>query len=99
MAIAVQALTSTDRSEVQACLDSLVTATAGYGFMHESFNMDDAATFTRPWFAWANSLFAEVVIKISEDYPDMIFSDPPIELEAGAVKTVYINRHGEKKWR
>jgi hypothetical protein len=61
--------------------------------------MDDAATFTRPWFAWANSLFAEVVIKISEDYPDMIFSDPPIELEAGAVKTVYINRHGEKKWR
>jgi hypothetical protein len=60
--------------------------------------MDDAATFTRPWFAWANSLFAEVVIKISEDYPDMIFSDP-IELEARAVKTVYINRHGEKKWR
>ena len=23
--------------------------------MHESFDKDDAASFTRPWFAWANS--------------------------------------------
>ena len=28
---------------------------AGTGFMHEAFNKDDPAKFTRPWFAWANS--------------------------------------------
>jgi meiotically up-regulated gene 157 (Mug157) protein len=29
--------------------------------MHESFNPNRPAQFTRPWFAWANSLFAELV--------------------------------------
>jgi meiotically up-regulated gene 157 (Mug157) protein len=31
------------------------------GVMHESFNPNKPAQFTRPWFAWANSLFAELV--------------------------------------
>jgi meiotically up-regulated gene 157 (Mug157) protein len=29
--------------------------------MHEGFNPDDPAQYTRPWFAWANSLFGELV--------------------------------------
>ena len=31
--------------------------------MHESFHKDDATKFTRKWFAWANTLFAELLIE------------------------------------
>ena len=31
------------------------------GYMHEGFNADDATAFTRPWFAWSNSIFAEFI--------------------------------------
>lgn len=61
MAIAVRALTATDPAEVALCLEMLVNSTAGTGLMHESFDADDAAAFTRPWFAWANSLFGALV--------------------------------------
>ncbi len=44
----------------------LATTTAGTGLMHESFHVDDPATFTRPWFGWANSLFAEAVLRYLE---------------------------------
>lgn len=32
--------------------------------MHESFWRDDAGDFTRSWFAWANTLFGELVVKL-----------------------------------
>jgi meiotically up-regulated gene 157 (Mug157) protein len=35
--------------------------------MHESFNKNDATDFTRPWFAWQNTLFGELIIKIIND--------------------------------
>jgi meiotically up-regulated gene 157 (Mug157) protein len=28
---------------------------------HESFDTDDPEVFTRPWFAWANSLAGELI--------------------------------------
>ncbi len=34
---------------------------AGTGFMHESFHKDDPAKFSRKWFAWANTLFGELL--------------------------------------
>lgn len=37
------------------------------GYMHESFNPDNPKDFSRPWFAWANSLFAELIIRISKN--------------------------------
>ena len=40
---------------------------AGTGFMHESFHKDDASKFNRPWFAWQNTLFGELVIKLIND--------------------------------
>ncbi len=40
---------------------------AGTGFMHESFNVNDATDFTREWFAWQNTLFGELIIKLVAD--------------------------------
>ena len=34
---------------------------AGTNYMHEGFDADDPARFTRPWFAWANTLFAQML--------------------------------------
>lgn len=63
LAIIMRGLTSTDPKEVTACLQTLTRAHAGTGFMHESFDKDDPAKFTRAWFAWANTLFGELVLK------------------------------------
>lgn len=43
------------------------------GFMHESFNKDNFGSYTRPWFAWANSLFGELILKTASERPHLIF--------------------------
>lgn len=37
-------------------------ADAGTGLMHEEFHVDDPYDYTRPWFGWANALFAELCL-------------------------------------
>ncbi|MBS1510388.1 MAG: glycoside hydrolase family 125 protein [Bacteroidetes bacterium] len=64
MSIIMRALTSNDDKEIKMCLDMLVKNHAGTGFMHESFYKDDATKFTRKWFAWANTLFGELIWKL-----------------------------------
>ena len=64
MAIIMRALTTSDESEQRQCLTWLKTTHAGTGFMHESFNKNDPAKFTRAWFAWANTLFGELILTI-----------------------------------
>ena len=42
------------------------TATdAGTGRMHEGFDPDDPATFTREWFSWANSMACALMMRIA----------------------------------
>jgi meiotically up-regulated gene 157 (Mug157) protein len=72
MSIMMHALTSASDQEIAASLAALKATHAGTGFMHESFDQDDAAHFTRPWFAWANTLFGELIIKISETRPHLL---------------------------
>lgn len=62
--IAMQALTSTDPAEIRDCLLQLTRSHAGTGYMHESIHVDAPARYTRDWFAWANSLFSELLIRI-----------------------------------
>jgi uncharacterized protein len=64
IALCIQGLTAETHDEKRAMLDMLLATHAGTGLMHESFHKDDPATFTRPWFAWANSLFAEFVMSL-----------------------------------
>jgi meiotically up-regulated gene 157 (Mug157) protein len=72
MAIIMRGLTSTSKEEIVECLKWLKTTHAGTGFMHESFNKDNAADFTRKWFAWANTLFGELIIKTHQHHPDIL---------------------------
>ena len=64
--IVMQALTSTDDKEISECLTMLTNTHAGTNFCHEAFNPDDPADYTRSWFAWANSLFADLLIQLKE---------------------------------
>ncbi|MFJ8148832.1 glycoside hydrolase family 125 protein [Streptomyces sp. NPDC096048] len=66
IAIAVQGLTSTDRTERIAALRALLSTDAGTGQMHESFHKDDPSRFTRPWFSWANAMYAELALDVAE---------------------------------
>ena len=72
MTIIMQAMTSTDPAEIRNCLNMLKTTHAGKGFMHESFNKDNPADYTRSWFAWANTLFGELIIKVHEEHPELL---------------------------
>jgi uncharacterized protein len=64
IALCMQGLTSESKDEQFALLETLMNTDAGTGLMHEGFHKDDPAKFTRPWFAWANSMFAEFVLHL-----------------------------------
>jgi len=64
MSITMRALTSNDDKEIKNCLNMLQRSHAQTGFMHEAFYKDDAAKFTRKWFAWANTLFGELLWRV-----------------------------------
>jgi meiotically up-regulated gene 157 (Mug157) protein len=64
MSIVMRAMTSDDDKEIAECLQMLVKTHAGTGFMHETFHKDKPEHFTRSWFAWANTLFGELVLKV-----------------------------------
>ena len=68
MSFIMQALTSTDEHEIDECLQTLIHTDAETGFMHEAFHKDDSMKFSRPWFAWANTLFGELIIKIANEH-------------------------------
>jgi len=62
ISLIMQALTAVDSAEKDALLMMLLNTTAGTNYMHESFDPSQPDRFSRPWFAWANSLFGEFVI-------------------------------------
>ena len=67
MSIMMRAFTSRDDNEITQCLQMLVDTDNGTGFMHESFHKDDASKYTRSWFAWQNTLFGELILKLIDD--------------------------------
>lgn len=72
LGLIVQGLTSTNDQEIRQCLTTLQKTHARTGFMHEAFNKDDPNKFTRSWFAWANSLFGEFVLKTYNERPSLL---------------------------
>lgn len=72
MAIMQYALASDDDAQIRQCLHWLKTTHAGTGFMHEAFHQDDPGKFTRDWFAWANTLFGELIIDLANRKPHLL---------------------------
>ncbi len=75
MSIIVRALSSDDDAVIAWSLKTLRNTHAGTGFMHEAFDKDDPAKFTRAWFAWTNGLFGELVLKVAKERPHLLAAD------------------------
>jgi meiotically up-regulated gene 157 (Mug157) protein len=63
MAIIMQGLTTTNKEEIKEVFKMIEDTDAGTEFVHESFNPSNPSSFSRHWFAWANSLFSELVLE------------------------------------
>lgn len=75
MSIMMKAFTSRDDGEIKQCVEMLMNTDADTGFMHESFHKDNPAKFTRAWFAWQNTLFGELILKlVNEGKTDLLNS-------------------------
>ena len=64
IALAVQGLTADSVEEKKEILNTLINTTAGTYHMHEGFHPDRPAEFTRPWFAWADSMFCLLAAEV-----------------------------------
>lgn len=62
LAMGMQGLAAEDRNEKRKMILAMADTDAGTGFMHESIDADDPQKYTRPWFGWANAIFAELVL-------------------------------------
>ncbi len=72
LSIIMRGLTSNNDAEIKHCIDMLRKSHGNTGFMHESFHKDDATKFTRKWFAWANTLFGELLWKVHNSKPYLL---------------------------
>jgi uncharacterized protein len=72
MAQITYALTSNSDAEILRMLDMLKSAAASSGFIHESYFKDDTSKFTRAWFAWANTLFGELLGMLAVAKPQLL---------------------------
>ena len=66
------ALTSNSSAEIMGAIQTVKTCAASTGFIHESYNRNDSSLFTRAWFAWANTLFGELIGTTVERYPHLL---------------------------
>ena len=72
MGIILRAMTSNDDNEIKKCLKMLINTHDNTGFMHEAFHKDNQSDFNRSWFAWANTLFGELIIKLYNERPHLL---------------------------
>jgi meiotically up-regulated gene 157 (Mug157) protein len=69
LALISRALTATDRREVLQQLRFLADSAGPGGRIHESFDPNDPAKFTRAEFGWANAMYAELLFRAAADLP------------------------------
>ncbi|MEG0292892.1 glycoside hydrolase family 125 protein [Enterococcus sp.] len=62
IAIAVEGITSTSKTEKWEKIQMISQTTAGQLQIHESFDPDNPCNYTREWFSWANAMFCELVL-------------------------------------
>jgi len=72
LSIIMRGLTSKDDAEIKSCIEMLRKTHGETGFMHESFHKDDAKKFSRKWFAWANTIFGELLWEVYTTKPHLL---------------------------
>ncbi|OAL04161.1 hypothetical protein IQ06DRAFT_215680 [Phaeosphaeriaceae sp. SRC1lsM3a] len=72
MSVLVQAMTSDDDAEIMKCLNAVKNVSPN-GLIHESVNVDFSKTYTRSWFAWANSVYAQTILDLAQRKPHLVF--------------------------
>jgi meiotically up-regulated gene 157 (Mug157) protein len=72
LSIIIRGLTSSNDAEIKQCVTTLIKTHGGAGFMHESFHKDDPKKFTRKWFAWANTIFGELIMELYAKKPALL---------------------------
>ena len=68
----IYALTSSSNTQIAGAIQMLKGSASATGFMHESYNRNNPAIFTRAWFAWANTLFGELIGKVAQSHPELL---------------------------
>ena len=72
MSSIVRIMTSEDDEEIVDQLKVLLGSTDGLGLIHESVNAFEARVWSRSWFAWANSLFGQVIADLDRRKPYLL---------------------------
>ncbi len=62
MALAMQGLTTTDEDEMALMIEYMTNTTDGTYVMHEAFNANNPAEYSRDWFTWPCALYAHLYI-------------------------------------
>ena len=68
--LSLQGLTALDNAERMEVLRMLEASDADTGYMHEGVCADDPTKYTRPWFAWSNSIFSELILQYAQTLED-----------------------------
>jgi meiotically up-regulated gene 157 (Mug157) protein len=71
LAILMQGFTATTDSEKADVLTQLLNSDPGDHLLHESFNPDDPAKYSRVDFGWPNALFSEYVMTTFDGVPPL----------------------------
>lgn len=74
LSLLVAAMTSDNDTEILHNLD-MVKRASRLGLVHESVNVANLRDYTRSWFAWANSVFAQTLLDLAHRKPALLFGE------------------------
>jgi len=72
ISLITEVFTTSERDVWRRNLRLLIDSSCQTGLLHESFNISDPSTYSRPWFAWCNSFFGELILHIWREDPDFL---------------------------
>ncbi|RKF80898.1 Meiotically up-regulated gene 157 protein [Golovinomyces cichoracearum] len=74
MSVLIRAMTTDNDDEILECL-KIIRNSSSLGLIHEALNVNLKSVFTRPWFAWANSVFAQTILTLAKKKPHLLFGE------------------------
>ncbi|MBW0542268.1 hypothetical protein O181_081983 [Austropuccinia psidii MF-1] len=75
MSLVSKLMSSESDYEIRDALNTLLITAEGHGYISQTFNAHRKNDYTKPYYAWANSYFAEAILYLAEKKPHLIFSD------------------------